>query len=111
MPHAAHKSCRRAAVLAGTRILCRSDPAPGIPFVTRVDRGEEFANRLQAARLDVLADPALDEVLRTLLIEGGEILPSGAAFARYQPGDNVNGRNENSLAPRIKIGDSRALTV
>ena len=67
----------RPAALAGTRILCRSAAAPAIPFVTRVDRGGEFAECLQTALMDVLKDPTLAEVRQELLIEGGEILPPG----------------------------------
>lgn len=65
----------RPAALAGTRILCQSARAPAIPFVTRVDRGEPFALRLQAALLQVLSDPELEDARRDLLIDGGEILP------------------------------------
>ncbi len=65
----------RPAALAGTRILCQSARAPAIPFVTRVDRGETFALRLQTALLQVLGDPELEDVRRDLLIDGGEILP------------------------------------
>ncbi len=68
----------RPAALEGTRILCLSAAAPAIPFVTRVDRGGDFAKRLQAALMGMLTDPSLAEVRQDLLIEGGEILPSGA---------------------------------
>lgn len=71
----------RPAALAGTRILCQSASAPAIPFVTRVDRGEIFALRLQTALLQVLGDPELEDARRDLLIDGGEILPI-TAYAR-----------------------------
>jgi len=65
----------RPAALAGTRILCQSAPAPAIPFVVRIDRGEEFAGRLREALLEVLADPALSGARQTLCIAGGEFVP------------------------------------
>ena len=68
----------RPAALAGTRVLCQSARAPGIPFVTRVDRGEAFAVRLQAALLQVLGDPALGGACRELFIAGGVALPASA---------------------------------
>lgn len=67
----------RRAALDGTRILCQTDPAPGVPFITRVDRGDAFAARLQAALLEVIGDPELSEARRDLLIGGGEIIPLG----------------------------------
>jgi ABC-type phosphate/phosphonate transport system substrate-binding protein len=67
----------RPATLAGTRILRRSASAPAIPFVTRFDRGEEFARRLQDALLEIIADPALAGVRETLFIGGAEIVPLG----------------------------------
>ena len=67
--------------LRGTRILCQSAAAPGIPFVTRVDRGEDFAQRLQAVLLEILGDPELSDARRELFFDGGEALPLGA-YAR-----------------------------
>ncbi len=66
----------RPAVLVGTRVLCQSAPAPAIPFVTRVDRGEEIIRRLRAALLEVLGDPALGVVRWKLCLGGGEALPA-----------------------------------
>ncbi|MDP6475938.1 MAG: PhnD/SsuA/transferrin family substrate-binding protein [Alphaproteobacteria bacterium] len=71
----------RPAALAGTRILCQSASAPAIPFVTRIDRGAEFAARLQAALLKILGDPELGDARRELLIDGGEIVTI-EAYAR-----------------------------
>lgn len=73
----------RPAALADTRILCQTASAPAIPFVTRVDRGENFAARLQTALLQVLSDPQLEDACRDLLIAGGEILPI-TAYARIR---------------------------
>lgn len=67
----------RPSALAGTRILCQSAAAPAIPFVTRLDRGEEFARRLQTVLLEVLADPGLADARETLLIAGGGIVTLG----------------------------------
>jgi len=72
----------RSAALAGTRILCQSSTAPAIPFVTRVDRGEEFAARLQTVLLEVLVDPATETARRDLLIADGHALP--LAYARIK---------------------------
>lgn len=64
--------------LAGTRILCQSARAPSTPLVTRIDRGEAFAARLQTALLQVLGDPALGDACRELFIAGGVALPASA---------------------------------
>ena len=63
----------RPAALAGSQPICRTPPAPGIPFVTRADAAEEFVERLQAALIAAFEDPALAEARRTLYFDGLEL--------------------------------------
>ncbi len=78
----------RPAALAGTRVLCRTAPAPALPYVTRADAGDDLAARLQAALRAALADPELGIVREQLLLDGIEQLAPAAyrripAFARF----------------------------
>ncbi len=77
----------RPAALAGTRVLCRTAPAPAPPYVTRADAGDDLVARLRAALDAALADPALRAARTELLLDGIELLPEAAyrritAFAR-----------------------------
>lgn len=68
----------RPAALAGLRVIGRTAPAPGLPFVTRRDVGDATVDALRAALREALADPALEEVRAALLIEGIEVLDEAA---------------------------------
>jgi ABC-type phosphate/phosphonate transport system substrate-binding protein len=59
------------AALAGTRVLCDTPAAPGLPYVTSIDTDPE---RLRAGLTDALADPALSAVREALLLSGAEVV-------------------------------------
>ncbi len=59
--------------LAGSQPICRTRPAPGVPFVTRADAAEELVERLQAALVAAFEDSALAETRRTLYFDGLEL--------------------------------------
>ncbi len=64
--------------LAGTRILCQSPAAPGLPYVTAMATPPETVERLRAGLMEALADPSLKDLRRALLLKGAEVLPEGA---------------------------------
>jgi len=77
----------RPAALAGTRVLCRTAPAPAPPYVTRADTDDTLVLRLRAALRAVCADPKLSAAREQLLLDGVETLAPSAyrripAFAR-----------------------------
>jgi len=69
------------AVLEPLRILCWTDPAPGLPLVTRAGADDATVARLYAGILSALADPALAPARDALLITG--IVP--ATLETYRP--------------------------
>ncbi len=74
----------RPAALAGTRVLCRTAPAPALPFVTRAGIDDETVAILRAALREAVeddADAALAAARSDLLLEGIEVLPADA-YAR-----------------------------
>jgi ABC-type phosphate/phosphonate transport system substrate-binding protein len=71
----------RREVLVGTRVMGWSDPAPAIPYVTRVALGEDTLARSRAAVARAIADPGLAAAREALLIADVEILP-GTAYRR-----------------------------
>jgi ABC-type phosphate/phosphonate transport system substrate-binding protein len=64
----------RPGATAGLRVIGRTAPAPGLPFVTRRDAADETVEALRAALRGALADPALDQARAALLLEGIAIL-------------------------------------
>ncbi len=66
-------AAHRPAALAGSQAICRTPPAPGIPFVTRADAAPELVERLQAALVAAFEAPALAEARRVLFFEGLEL--------------------------------------
>ncbi|MFQ6018146.1 MAG: phosphate/phosphite/phosphonate ABC transporter substrate-binding protein [Kiloniellaceae bacterium] len=68
----------RPEALEGLRVLGRSPRAPGLPYVTRPDAGEELTARLRAGLFAALEDPDLAAAREALLIAGGAALPEGA---------------------------------
>ncbi len=56
------------ALLSAVRILDRSAPAPGLPYVTRGGAKPELVQRLRAGLARAVADPALVDVRANLLI-------------------------------------------
>ncbi len=68
----------RPAGLAGTRVLCRSGSAPGLPYVTAAGAGDETLRRLRAGLSRALADADLAAARADLLIAGAVELPATA---------------------------------
>ena len=66
--------CRGDAI-AATRIIDRTESAPGLPYVTRKNIDGDIQNRLRAGLVAAFTDPTLADVRSELLIEGLEFLP------------------------------------
>jgi ABC-type phosphate/phosphonate transport system substrate-binding protein len=66
------------AAVAGLRVLAWSAPAPGLPYVTRADAGEDELAALRAGLLAAAADPELAAARRALSLTGFEVLPLAA---------------------------------
>lgn len=62
------------AALAGLRVLARSEPFPGLPYVTRADADDALVETLRGALFAALEDPALTEARDQLLLAGAEVL-------------------------------------
>jgi len=71
--------------LAGLRIVDRTASAPALPYVTRAALAERDFQRLRAALLAAVADPALAAIRATLLIAGAQPLEM-AAYAAMRGG-------------------------
>jgi ABC-type phosphate/phosphonate transport system substrate-binding protein len=71
------KACRPVAV-AGLRVLCLSEPAPGLPYVTRADAGADLLARLREGLQAAFADPRSRSARQALLLTGAEVLPAAA---------------------------------
>lgn len=67
--------------LDGLRVLGRTPAALAPPFVTSAALPLRNLGRLRAALADTLADPALGEVRRALLLDGVDVLP----LSSYRP--------------------------
>ena len=67
----------RPAACEGLRVLGWTDPAPGLPYVTRLDATDAEVTRLRAALRSVLDDDGLDQTRTALLLAGMEVLPVG----------------------------------
>jgi len=65
----------RPEVAAATRILDSTAPAPGLPYVTRLDARPELHERLGAGLRRAFAEPHLAKVRDALLIDGFDVLP------------------------------------
>lgn len=71
----------RSQAVAGVRTLTVTEPAPGLPYVTRADMPEDVQVRLSMGLAEAAADPALADVREALLIEGVEFLDMAAYAA------------------------------
>ena len=60
---------------AATRVVGRTQYAPGLPYVTRIGAAKALRDRLVAGLLRAFADPSLADVRAELLITGVEVLP------------------------------------
>ena len=67
--------------MAGIRVLCQTDSAPGLPYVTRTDVDSEIVLRMQAALRHAFDDPALAEAREALLICGIEFPAPDSYYA------------------------------
>jgi ABC-type phosphate/phosphonate transport system substrate-binding protein len=71
------KSCRPSAV-SSLRVLAWSEPAPGLPYVTRSEAGPDLVARLREGLQAAFADSGSRSVRQTLLLTGAEALPAAA---------------------------------
>ena len=65
----------RPGALAGTRILCHTEPAPAPPFVTALTSDAATLARMRAALADAFADNEAGAALKTLLLRGVAFRP------------------------------------
>ena len=65
----------RAPVLVGTRRLCYTARAPGIPYVTRAKTEEKVTLQLRRALLDAFEATEVQAACDTIFIDGIEVLP------------------------------------
>ncbi|MFQ5959129.1 MAG: phosphate/phosphite/phosphonate ABC transporter substrate-binding protein [Alphaproteobacteria bacterium] len=70
----------RPGTTAGTRVLCFTETAPGIPYVTRTDVDDDTVERLQTALAFAFADPDLAAARDDLFLAGIEVLPHSVYF-------------------------------
>ena len=68
----------RPSLLEGTRRLCYSARAPGIPFVTRAESSEDLIRKLRSALLEAFEEPEVRAAGAAMFIEGVEVLPLSA---------------------------------
>ncbi len=68
----------RPSLLRGTRRLCYTAQAPGIPFVTRAGTDPNRIRHLQSALLEAFEEPEVRTAGVAMFIDGVEILPLSA---------------------------------
>ena len=68
----------RPAFLEGTRRLCYTERAPGIPFVTRAGSAKARVRHLRCALVESFEEPEVRAAGAELFIDGVEILPLSA---------------------------------
>ena len=68
----------RPAVLAGTRVLCRTAAAPNLPYVTRRRADADLLARLRNGLQRAMVDPALTTVRDSLMLADIAVLPLSA---------------------------------
>jgi ABC-type phosphate/phosphonate transport system substrate-binding protein len=71
-------SRHRPAALAGTRVLCRTPSAPGLPCITREGAEDDLLQRLRAGLARAMADPQLAAARDALLLADAAVLPLAA---------------------------------
>ncbi len=71
-------ACHQPAALAGLRCLQRTVSAPGLPYITRLDGGDDLVQRLRAALFAACAAPDLAAARADLMIGGVKVLPPAA---------------------------------
>ena len=70
----------RPGAIAGTRVLCFTETAPGIPYVTRTDVDDDTVERLQTALTRAFGDPNLAAARDDLFLAGIEVLPHASYY-------------------------------
>ena len=73
----------RPAALEGTRSFCRSESAPGIPFVTRSGTSPARIGVLQRALVDAFEESEVRDAAAAVFIDGVEML-APAAYERIE---------------------------
>lgn len=68
----------RPAALGGTRVLCMTERAPGLPYVTRASVDADVLVRLRDGLRAAFSDPHLAATREALLLVGAEELERGA---------------------------------
>jgi ABC-type phosphate/phosphonate transport system substrate-binding protein len=68
----------RPQALVGTRMLCRTASAPGLPYVTRAGAEPDLLRRLRAGLDRAFAEPQLADARNALLLDGAAVLPLAA---------------------------------
>ena len=74
----AHLERYRPSLLQGTRPLCYTASAPGIPFVTRAGSDPDRIWQLQSALLEAFKEPEVRAAGAAVFIDGVELLPRSA---------------------------------
>jgi ABC-type phosphate/phosphonate transport system substrate-binding protein len=78
----------RPQALTGTRVLCRTASAPGLPYVTRAGADADLLRRLRGGLERAFADARLAEVRGALLLAAAVVLPV-AAYDRIGDMENA----------------------
>lgn len=68
----------RPSFLTGTRRLCYTTLAPGIPYVTQNSIKESLVTQLQKALLEAFEQPRVQAACESVFIDGIEVLPAWA---------------------------------
>ena len=68
----------RPSLLEGTRRLCYSARAPGLPVVTRVGSSKDLIRKLRCALVEAFEEPEVQAAGAAMFIDGVEILPLSA---------------------------------
>ena len=88
----------RAAAVAGIRVLCRTAPAPAVPYVARAEISDEMVERLRSALFAAFAAPDLRAAREDLLLDIIEPLAASA----YQPVSDLQAFAERCGYPVIQ---------
>ena len=71
----------RPSLPAGTRELCYTASAPGVPYVTRAAIGAELTTKLQRSLVKIFEKPEVQAAGQAVFIDGIEVFP----LSRYNP--------------------------
>ncbi|MGI9303517.1 MAG: phosphate/phosphite/phosphonate ABC transporter substrate-binding protein [Gammaproteobacteria bacterium] len=62
----------------GTRLLCYTESAPGLPYVTRTETDERLVTHVQSALVEAFEDETVQSACEQVFISGVELLPPAA---------------------------------